>query len=652
MPAHGSDDEFGQVGRTRFIGFRIDRDPNGPFLEKDKGPIGNRTPNGLVWAHELNELFFIPRDPGIPDYVTVWSRSMLKTIGEQYDELEKTCWRTIPLVSPRIIRPWPVLKLPSDHPAQIDPPFGAVDEGCEFEHSDCILYRIRADGYYNGPPKFLSKKVPRRCPSDPSEPCTTRLIRNDTPDDTGPTLRGLPYEFFWCEHFRAKLEGKSDDEIADLVGKTIYDMSECNVIADHLGVRLFKRGRAPDSSGAASATSAPSGSASTSQPEKNPGEEDAMKVDSTQEPDKAAPSVVAEKSPPPAADLFSTKDLPKLEETIPEAFLPDILLVHDPDRTTQHASNPNEPIKYRRVIYPVPQLEASGDSGMKTDDKKGSESLTDYILPPRDSDAEERVAHLHLRQKSRLGMGNHSFVYHAPLTLPPPLSAYSPTGQVTVAAKLAFPHCSAHALLHNEARAYSAFTEDAQHEYCGYNIIPPCYYPVPVVPIVPKFYGFYLPVGDDGKFMDEFALHEKEHRNCSGGSCKVPWISPILLMEECGQPVKPHKFTMDQRTECFSLILRLHDMGITQNSFYLRNILIQPGPLSMPPSMRSFKTPSFRIIDFGRARVLTYMLAEVKEADPEKRKDAFRSVSRGLSSEMHAEEKQARDQLLLEFYQF
>ncbi|KAH9903246.1 hypothetical protein C8Q73DRAFT_751029 [Cubamyces lactineus] len=636
MPAGDSDEDFGFVGRTRVVSMIVDRDPDGPFLEKDKGPVGNRTPSGLLWGHELNELFFIPRDPGIPGYVTMWSRSMLKILGERYDELEKKHWQKVPLVSPRIIRPWPVLKLPIDHPAQIDPPFGAIDEGCEFEHSECMLYRIRADGHFNGRPKLLSKKVPSRCPSDSSTPCTGRLIRNDSPDDSGPTLQGLPYEFFWCEHFRAELEGKSHDDIADLVAKTVYAMSESSVIADRIGVRLFKKGAVPDPSSASYATSTPS----TSQ-EKHVDSEaaEAMDLDMTGE--------------KPAANLFSTKGLPKLEEAIPEAFLPDILLVHDPDRTTHHASDPNEPIKYRRVVYPVPQLGVEGASGVKTAENEGSQSPTDYVLPPRDSEAEERVAHLHLKQENRLGQGNHSFVYQAPLTLPSPLSAYSPTGQVTVAAKLAFPRYSAHALLHNEARAYSAFPEHAQHEYCGYNIIPPCYFPVPVVPIAPKFYGFYLPVDKDGKFVDELALHEKEHRRYSGGeSGRVPWISPILLMEECGEPVKPHKFTMDQRTECFSLILRLHELGITQNSFYVRNILIQPGPLSMPPSMRSFKTPSFRIIDFGRARVLTYLLADVKETDPDKRKEAYQCVARQLHSEMHEEEKQARDQLLLEFCQF
>ena len=48
------------------------------------------------------------------------------------------------------------------------------------------------------------------------------------------------------------------------------------------------------------------------------------------------------------------------------------------------------------------------------------------------------------------------------------------------------------------------------------------------------------------------------------------------------------------------LILRLHHLDIVQGSFYVRNIMIQPGPLSLPPEERSFERPSFRIIDFGR----------------------------------------------------
>lgn len=48
------------------------------------------------------------------------------------------------------------------------------------------------------------------------------------------------------------------------------------------------------------------------------------------------------------------------------------------------------------------------------------------------------------------------------------------------------------------------------------------------------------------------------------------------------------------------MLQRLHYAGFTQNSFSARNVLYQAGPLALPPSQRSLKTPSFRIIDFGR----------------------------------------------------
>ena len=49
------------------------------------------------------------------------------------------------------------------------------------------------------------------------------------------------------------------------------------------------------------------------------------------------------------------------------------------------------------------------------------------------------------------------------------------------------------------------------------------------------------------------------------------------------------------------MFVSLHNAGFIQGSVYPRNILIQPGPLTLPPSKRSLASPSFRIIDFGRA---------------------------------------------------
>ena len=45
-------------------------------------------------------------------------------------------------------------------------------------------------------------------------------------------------------------------------------------------------------------------------------------------------------------------------------------------------------------------------------------------------------------------------------------------------------------------------------------------------------------------------------------------------------------------------------MFILQGSFYVRDIMIQPSPLTLPPERRSLDFPSFRLIDFGRAERL------------------------------------------------
>jgi hypothetical protein len=55
------------------------------------------------------------------------------------------------------------------------------------------------------------------------------------------------------------------------------------------------------------------------------------------------------------------------------------------------------------------------------------------------------------------------------------------------------------------------------------------------------------------------------------------------------------------RIEMYSLYCLLHHAKVLQQSTYVRNMLMQPGPLTVPPHQRSIKTPSFRIIDFGRA---------------------------------------------------
>jgi hypothetical protein len=48
---------------------------------------------------------------------------------------------------------------------------------------------------------------------------------------------------------------------------------------------------------------------------------------------------------------------------------------------------------------------------------------------------------------------------------------------------------------------------------------------------------------------------------------------------------------------------RLHEANFIQGSFFERNILVQPGPLTLPRSDRSLDNPSYRIIDFGRGQI-------------------------------------------------
>jgi hypothetical protein len=54
------------------------------------------------------------------------------------------------------------------------------------------------------------------------------------------------------------------------------------------------------------------------------------------------------------------------------------------------------------------------------------------------------------------------------------------------------------------------------------------------------------------------------------------------------------------RVAIHTLLKRLHEANFLQGSMYERNVLVQPGPLTLPCADRSIDKPSFRIIDFGR----------------------------------------------------
>ncbi|KAH9986890.1 hypothetical protein BJV74DRAFT_774470 [Russula compacta] len=192
---------------------------------------------------------------------------------------------------------------------------------------------------------------------------------------------------------------------------------------------------------------------------------------------------------------------------------------------------------------------------------------------------------LDLRYSEYLGSGQHSEVVIAPLTIPSTAAASSIRGSVAV--KMAdYRENADREMLLREAKIYNAFPRELQE---GWHHVPP---------IVPKFYGYYVPsfeafdnYGDDDKLSDTDRENVRKY---------IMRISPILLLEPCGKQIWASDLRVVERKTILALLARLHAAKFVQGSFYQRNILVQPGPLTIPRSERSLNTPSYRIIDFGR----------------------------------------------------
>jgi hypothetical protein len=192
--------------------------------------------------------------------------------------------------------------------------------------------------------------------------------------------------------------------------------------------------------------------------------------------------------------------------------LPDVLLVNDPHLATpgRRINSPNaeasataKPLKYVRV-YPEPDT-------------------TNHKIP--------RVAHLNLAAAPLIGEGHHSYVYRARFRLPAPLTARSPSGEVTIAAKTAIYGGEARELLENEGKTYNQFPRHLMEDWCGLNLVSPLRNPVPVRAVVPKFYGYYK---RDFNGVDR--TQDKNHH-----------ASPILLLEECGKQFNASAWNAEQK---------------------------------------------------------------------------------------------------------
>jgi hypothetical protein len=132
------------------------------------------------------------------------------------------------------------------------------------------------------------------------------------------------------------------------------------------------------------------------------------------------------------------------------------------------------------------------------------------------------TARLDLRRNKYLGSGNHSQVTLAPLTLP--ACAAAPSVRGAVAVKLAKPSPEEREMLLHEAKIYNAFPRELQE---GTTDQPP---------VVPKFYGYYVPsreAFDSQSYDDKFTEEDR----------KAVWetierVTPLLLLEPCGTPIE------------------------------------------------------------------------------------------------------------------
>jgi hypothetical protein len=114
--------------------------------------------------------------------------------------------------------------------------------------------------------------------------------------------------------------------------------------------------------------------------------------------------------------------------------------------------------------------------------------------------------------------------------------------------------------------------------------------PHPVGAVVPQYYGYY--VSED--------TGDRSEKN-------EVYLSPILLLENCGVPVDPETLGIDDREECASLFFRFHHANWVHGSVAPRNVVVQHGPdLTEPPGRREIATKSFRLIDFGRSHESDY----------------------------------------------
>ncbi|KAF5326691.1 hypothetical protein D9619_005068 [Psilocybe cf. subviscida] len=168
--------------------------------------------------------------------------------------------------------------------------------------------------------------------------------------------------------------------------------------------------------------------------------------------------------------------------------------------------------------------------------------------------------------------------------------------------------------LAREAQNYQRFPRYLFEHWSGLIKVPGLRNPVPAGPVVPQFYGYYVPEGEEVDAHDDKQASSDDDRRGKPIRFTAPFLSPILLVENCGKPIEPEDYGYDDTQECCSLVYRLRHAGFLHASVAKRNIVAQQGPLCAWPFERmflpggdTFTNPdggpsgkSFRLIDFGR----------------------------------------------------
>lgn len=218
---------------------------------------------------------------------------------------------------------------------------------------------------------------------------------------------------------------------------------------------------------------------------------------------------------------------PKLEERIPDSLLPDVLIVIDPHKYTHFDSSSCKDESMKKIYI---RVHVGEERNTAQSVRARSPQLPKGVLPNGKRAHQTRVGHLDLSSAPKLGKGGHCNVYHALFRPPSPITVNAPGGVVSVAAKLSFANAADRDMLQTEARVYQSFPDHLSEDWTGYHYMSKCRFNnnsgvVSACAVVPKSYGYYMP-----------EAHEQ-------------WdiLAPMLLVEECGSPLKTWELLDDQR---------------------------------------------------------------------------------------------------------